>query len=114
MPADADLSVIAPSRRPPNHRADQPLQVPNVRFISRRDAGVSEFVGHDAKQVAFNGCGIQPHGAFLVMAQAVELFLVGWTFHPDAPPLAVELEAHCGRWFLALARGLGGLFHLSL
>ena len=38
--ANADLSVIAPSRRPSNHRTNQPLQVPNVRFVGRRDTGV--------------------------------------------------------------------------
>ncbi len=52
--ANADLSVIASRCRPPNHRADQPLQIPNVRLVCRRDAGVSEFVCDDAQQVALN------------------------------------------------------------
>ena len=38
--ANTDLALVASRRRPPNHRADQSLQVPNVRFVGWRDAGV--------------------------------------------------------------------------
>ncbi len=114
MPPDADFALIASSRRPTHHRADQPLQVPNVSFISRRDAGVSEFVRDDAEKVAFDRCGTEPDCFFLKVTKAIEPLLVGWTLHPDAPPLAVELEAHCRCGLLALTRGCGGLFHLSL
>jgi hypothetical protein len=68
----------------------------------------------DAEQVAFDRCGTKPDCSFLKVTKPVKSLLVGWTLYADAPPLAVEFEAHRGRWFLALTRGAGGLFHFSL
>jgi hypothetical protein len=111
VPPDGYLAIVTPRSRPPRHAANEPLQIAHMGFVGGGDAGVRKFVSDDAEQIALHRRWIKPDRPLFVMAKPVELFLVRGPLNADAPPLAVELEAHRRSGFLAPARPCGGLFH---
>jgi hypothetical protein len=112
--AYADLSVAKVFCGPARNDRHDALVVADMRFVHAWHGHMGNLVGNNAKQVPRNSGGMKKHYALFEMGHAFTQFLVRGALDFDRPPHAIDFEAHRGRAFLALARGCGGLFHLSL